>query len=90
MPSPVNRSRSNFVELESLMRHAIFQNHKTLGSAEDFAIFGHGSNHGHVSKTIFTKLRSIFPRELHIKFGLDWLSGFEKSYLRTMIIHMYM
>ena len=48
----VNRSRSNFVELESLMRHAMFQDHRTLGSAEDFAIYGHDSHPGHVRKTI--------------------------------------
>ena len=59
MTLPVNRSKSNFVELESLMRHDIFQYHRTLGSAKDFAIYGHGSDHGHVSKTIFTKF--TFP-----------------------------
>ena len=52
---PVNRSRSKFVELESLMQHAMFQDHRTLGSAEDFAIYGHDSHLGHVSKTILHK-----------------------------------
>ena len=51
----VNRSRSNFVELESLMRDTMFQEHRNLDSAEDFVIYGHGSNLIHVNKTIFTK-----------------------------------
>ena len=55
----VNRSRSNFVELESLMRDTMFQEHRTLNSAEEFAIYGHGSHLVHVSKTIFTKF--TFP-----------------------------
>ena len=59
MTLPVNRSRSNFEELESFMRHGIFQDHMTLGSAEDLAMYGHGSHHSHVSKTIFTKF--TFP-----------------------------
>ena len=52
---PVNRSRSNFVEIESLMWHKMFQHHRTLGSAEDFAIYGHDSYLGHVRKTILHK-----------------------------------
>ena len=55
----VKRSRSNFVELESLMRDTMFQEHRTLDSGEDFAIYGHGSHLGHVSKTIFSKF--TFP-----------------------------
>ena len=38
-----------FVELESLMQHAMFQDHRTLGSVEDSAIYGHGS---HLSQNI--------------------------------------
>ena len=41
------------------MRDTMFQEHRTLDSAEDFAIYGHGSHLGHVSKTIFTKF--AFP-----------------------------
>ena len=52
----VNRSRSYFVELESLMRHAMFQDHRTLGSAEDFTIYGNDSHLGHVRKTILHKI----------------------------------
>ena len=48
----------NFVELESPMVHAKFQDHMTLGSREKdsfkvFTIYGHGSHLGHVTKTIF-------------------------------------
>ena len=55
----VNRSRSNFVELESLMRHTMFQEYRTLDYADEFAIYGHGSHLGHVSKIIFTNF--TFP-----------------------------
>ena len=53
---PVNRSRSIFVELESLMRNAMFQAHRTLGSAEDFDMYAHDSHLGHVIKTILHKI----------------------------------
>ena len=55
----VNRSRLNSVELESLERHTMFQEHRTFSSALDFAIYGLASHLGHVSKTIFTKF--TFP-----------------------------
>ena len=55
----VNRSRSNSVELESLVRHTMFQEHRTFGSELYFAICGHGSHLGHVSETILTKF--TFP-----------------------------
>ena len=41
------------------MRHIMFQEHRTFCSELDFAIHGHGSHLGHVSKTIFTKF--TFP-----------------------------
>ena len=41
------------------MRDTMFQEHRTLDSAEDFAMYGHGSHLVHVSKTIFTKF--TFP-----------------------------
>ena len=41
------------------MWHTMFQDHRTLGSAEDFVIYGQGSHLVHVSKTIFTKF--TFP-----------------------------
>ena len=55
----VNRSRPNSVELESLVRHTMFQEHRTFGSVLDFVINGHGSHLDHVSETILTKFR--FP-----------------------------
>ena len=48
----VNRSRSNSVELESVVRHTMFQEHRTLGSELDFVIYGNGSHLDHVSETI--------------------------------------
>ena len=64
------------------MLHAKFQDHRTSGSSEeDFLrflpyIYGHGSHLGHVTWTIYIIFRSPFPRRLHIKFGIDWPSGF--------------
>ena len=59
---PVKRSRSNFVELGSLMLHALFQGHMTLGSAEDFAIYEHDNHLGHVSNTILHKLPFLLSK----------------------------
>ena len=63
------------------MIHAKFQNPRTSGSGEEdflkvFTIYGHGGHLGHVTWTIYIKFRSPFPRRLHIKFGIDWPSGF--------------
>ena len=71
----------NFVELESPMLHAKFQDHRTSGSGEEdffkvFTIYGHGDHLGHVTWTIYINFRSPFPRRLHIKFGFDWSSDF--------------
>ena len=48
----VNRIMSNSVELESLVRHTMFQEHRTFGSELDFVIYRHGSHLDHVSETI--------------------------------------
>ena len=72
----------NFVELQSLMLHALmFQNHWPSGSGEDFkavffSIYSHGGHLGHVTLTIYINFLSPFPRMLHMKFGFDWPSGF--------------
>ena len=62
----VNRSRSNSVELESLVWHTMFQEHRTFVPELDFVIYGHVSHLDHVSETILTKF--TFPlskRALH-------------------------
>ena len=66
----------NFVELESSMLHARFQDHRTSGSGEEdffkvFTIYGHGGHLGNVTWTIYINFCSSFPRRLHIKFGFD-------------------
>ena len=72
----------NFVELQSLMLHTNFQNHRSSGSGEEdfylkvFSIYSHGSHIGHVTLTIYINFLSPFPRMLHMKFGFDWPSGF--------------
>ena len=55
----VNTSRSNSVDLESLVQHTMFQEHRTFGSELDFVIYGHGNHLDHVSETILTKF--TFP-----------------------------
>ena len=65
------------------MRHAMFQDYRTLGSTEeDFSIhvYGHGSHLGHVTKTIFKiDVSGIFPVRLRKRFGFDWPSGFREK-----------
>ena len=62
------------------MLHAKFQDHRTYGSGEDFVkiftIYRHGGRLGHVTWTIYINFLSPLPRRLHIKFGVDWPSGF--------------
>ena len=49
------------------MSDTMFQEHRTLDSGEDFAIYGHGSHLGHVSKTIFTKFTSPLSKRAPYK-----------------------
>ena len=63
------------------MLNTKFRGNRSAGSGEEdflrfFTIYGHCGHLGHVTWTIYTNLRSPFPRRLHIKFGFDWLSGF--------------
>ena len=41
-----------------------------------FAIHSHDGHLVHVTWTIYTNFRSIFLRMRHMKFGIDWPSGF--------------
>ena len=71
------------------MRHTMFQEHRTLGSAKDFVIYGHGSHLGHASKTIFTKFTfRLSKRALH-KVLPRLVKRFRESCLKIMIMHMY-
>ena len=54
------------------MLHAKFRDHRTI-------IYGHGGHLGHVTWTIEINFPSPFPRRPHIKFGLDWPSGFREE-----------
>ena len=71
---------TNFVELDCLMFHAKFQNHRLSGSGEVclkvFGICSHGGHLGHVTLTIYTYFHFPFLTMLHMKFGFDWPSGF--------------
>ena len=41
-----------------------------------FTVYERGGHFGHVTQMPRTKVRSPYPRRLHIKFGFDWPSGF--------------
>ena len=84
----------NFVELEYILPHAKFHDHRTISSVRRFlkvfTINEHGGHLGHVTCTIFINFLSCFTRRLHMKFGTDWPSGFrEKRCLKIMVIYMY-
>ena len=76
----------NFVELESPVLHAKFQDYRTSGSGEeDFKgfyhihMYGHGGHIGHVTYTIYINFLSHFPRRIHMKFVIDWPIGFREE-----------
>ena len=63
------------------MLHTKFRGNRSTGSGvEDFwrgfNIYGRSGHLGHVAETIYYKFASLFPRMLHIIFGVDWPSGF--------------
>ena len=66
----------NFVELHSLMFHAMFQNHRPSGSGERFltvfTIYSHGGHLGHVTSTFYIKFHPPYLTMLHIKYGFNW------------------
>ena len=67
---------TNFVtvQLDCLVLHAKFQNHRPSGSGEDFkmfAIYSHGGHLGHLTWTIYINFRSPFLRMPHMHFGFD-------------------
>ena len=71
----------NFTELDCLMLHAKFQNHRPSGSGEEdfyrfLLFFCHRGHLGHVTCAIYTNFRSPFLRMLHMKFDFDWTNGF--------------
>ena len=72
---------TDFVELDNLMLHAKFENHRPSGSGEEdflkvFAIYSHRGHLGHVTLTIYTNFHCPFLTMLHIKFGFDWHQRF--------------
>ena len=71
---------TNFVELDCLMLHAKFQNHRPSRSGEEdlkvCANYSHGGHLGHVTLSIFINFHCPFLTMLHIKYGFDWPSGF--------------
>ena len=42
-------------------------------------MYGHGGHLGHVTCTIYINFLSHFPRRIHMKFGIDWPSGFRED-----------
>ena len=69
----------NFVELEHILIHAKFHDHRTISFVgEDFLRF-FGGHLGHASWRIYINFLSHFPRRLHITFGIDWPNGFREE-----------
>ena len=74
----------NSVELEYILLHAKFHDHRTISfEGEDFlkvfTINEHGGRLGHVTCTIYINCLFQFPGRLHTKFGFDWPSGFREE-----------
>ena len=72
---------TNYDGLESSMLHTKFRGNRSIGFGEEdfwrvFTIYWHGGHLGHVTQMPRTKVRSPYPRRLHIKFGFDWTSCF--------------
>ena len=68
------------------MLHTKFRGNRPAGSGEEdfwrvFTIYGRGGHLGHVTKISRTKFQSHYARRLHIKFQLDWPSGFREEAL---------
>ena len=66
------------------MLHAKFQDHRISGIGEGdflkvFTIYGHGGHLRHVTCTIYINFLSHCQRRLHMKFGIDWPSGFREE-----------
>ena len=69
----------NFVELEYIMHHAKFQDHRRR-FLKDFTICAwRPSRSGHVTQTIGTNYCHPSKRKLHIKFGFHWPSSFREE-----------
>ena len=71
------------------MVHAKFQDREAAGALEDFlTICGHGGHLGHVTKTIFIILCSLFQRRLSHNFGFGLPMDFREDYvLKIMVIY---
>ena len=56
------------------MLHTEFRENRLLRRSvlKVFSIYGRGGHLGHVTRTIYINIRSLFPKRLHIKFGFDW------------------
>ena len=74
----------NFVDLEYILLHTKFHDHRTISSVGEyflkvFTINEHGGHRGHVTWTIYINFLSHFPRRLHMKFGFDWPNSFNED-----------
>ena len=69
------------------MLHAKFQDHRLMVLEKKifkgfYHIYEHGGHLGHVNWTIYMNFPSPFQRRLHMKFGIDWPSGFREEDVR--------
>ena len=61
---------------DKMLTLSSMENHIVQCNLKVFTIYGHGSHLGHVSWTIYINFCSPFPKRLHMKFDIDWPSGF--------------
>ena len=66
------------------MLHTKFCENQPAGSGEEnflvfFTIYGHGGHLGHVTRISQINFSPLYPWMLHIKFHIDWSSGFREE-----------
>ena len=74
----------NCVDLEFIIIHAKFHDHRTNSSVgkrflKVFTIYGHVGHLSHVTWTSYINFLPRFPRRLHMKFGFDWRRSFREK-----------
>ena len=68
------------------MLHTKFRENRPADSGEEeedflvvFTIYGRDGHLGHVTRISRSNFRSPYPWKLHIKFHIDWPSGFREE-----------
>ena len=78
-----------YLELQNILLHAKFHDHRTISFLKVFTIDKHGGHLGHVTCTIYISFLSYFPRRLHINLALIGQAVSEKMFDDNGYIHVY-